>query len=270
MTKLITLNQSDKDIINYIRQIRIKKGITQKQLAAAAGISLSVIGTSESYKQKYSKSTIKKLFKVLDLEPIGKKELIEKVLTPEIDLFPLTTPNRKIKLLISDRFIDNDNDLDFLQYRNKGSVLIDERQFYDPFLEDFKINSQNYYAVVINDDSLIPTAFKGDYLIIRYLGNFDYSDFLIKEDRKGHQIPKLFILVNPDNDKLVRYIKIIHDYSYKKNLFYAFLYLSEIYETDKYARLVSSDFYFKKEDIRIIGEVIAVVNTKPRIKFFND
>lgn len=281
MTKLMTFDQAEKDIIDYIKQTRLKKGITQKQLADMANISLSLIGTAESYKNKYSKSTIKKLFKALNINIEDTKVLsenkfqaIDKVAdlltVTRIDLSPGITFKQKLEFMVSDRFIDTTKDINELQFKCKSKLLVDERQFYDTFLEDFKINGHNYYAVVINDDSLIPTAFKGDYLIIRYLDNFNYSDFFIKEDRKGHQIPKLFILEKPNNDKLVRYIKIIHDYTYKKNLFYAFLYLSERYETDKYARLVSVDFYFKKEDIRIIGEVIAVVNTKPRIKLFNN
>ena len=83
----------------------------------------------------------------------------------------------------------------------------------------------------------------------------------------------MITFVKPDNDKLdklVRYVKIIHDYSYKHSLFYAFLYLSERYETDKYARLVDNDFYFKNGDIRIVGEVIAVIKTRPTVKSFND
>ncbi|RZD14324.1 MAG: XRE family transcriptional regulator [Candidatus Acidulodesulfobacterium ferriphilum] len=271
MTKLIALEQIDKDIIDYIKRARIKKGITQVQLAEMANITRSLIGLAESYQQKYSNSTIKKIFKALEIKISKEKELIGKVLTPEIDLFPETPPKYKLKLLISDRFIDNDKDLDFLQFRNKGNLLVDERKFYDPFREDFKTNGHNYYAVVINDDSLIPTAFAGDYLIIRYLDNFDYSDFFIKEVRKGHQIPKkLFILEKPNNDKLVRYIEIIHDYTYKKNLFYAFLYVNENYETAKYIRLVYDDFYFKKEDIRIIGEVIAAIKPRPTVKNFDN
>ena len=56
-------------IIDYIKQARIAKGLTQTQLAKVAGISLSVIGTSESYRQKYSNFAITKLLKALDLEP---------------------------------------------------------------------------------------------------------------------------------------------------------------------------------------------------------
>ncbi|MHB1697762.1 MAG: helix-turn-helix domain-containing protein [bacterium] len=65
------------DIIDYIKQARLKKGITQKQLAEMAGVSKSLIGTAESYQQKYSKSTVKKLFNILALEPIREKELIK-------------------------------------------------------------------------------------------------------------------------------------------------------------------------------------------------
>ena len=63
------LAAKDKFFIEYIKQARIKKGITQTRLAEMAGISLSVIGTSESYRQKYSNFAIKKLLKALDLEP---------------------------------------------------------------------------------------------------------------------------------------------------------------------------------------------------------
>ena len=269
MTKLIKLDQSDKNIIDYIKQARIKKNITQKQLAEMSGISLSVIGTTETYKQKYSYSTIKKLFKALELEPTKEMNAIEKISLMEIDLFPETPPKYKIKLPISDRFIDNDKDLDFLQLKNKGNLIIDERQFFEPFREDFKINSQNYYAIIINDDSLIPTTFNGDYLIIKYLDNFNYANFLIKEERAGTPIPKMYVLAKHSNI-VVRYIKIIHNSSYDKNLFYAFLYLSEIYDTDKYARLVSADFYFKEGEFKIIGEVIASIRPKPTVISFNN
>ena len=36
-----------KFFIEYIKQARIKKGITQKQLAEMAGVSLSLIGTTD-------------------------------------------------------------------------------------------------------------------------------------------------------------------------------------------------------------------------------
>jgi transcriptional regulator with XRE-family HTH domain len=284
MTKLMTFNQENKDIIDYIKQERIKKGITQKQLAEMAGVSLSLIGTTESYKNKYSKSTIKKIFKALDLNikdanifPENKSQAIDNVIdlltVIRIDLSPGIPLKQKLEFMISDRFIDNAKDINELQFKTKGKLLINEREFFDPFIEDFKKNNQDYYAVVINDDSLLPIALKGDYLIIKYLYNFDYSDFFIKKERQGITIPKLFILAKPDNDKLdklVRYVKIIHDYSYKHSLFYAFLYLSERYEADKYARLVGSDFYFKNRDIRIVGEVIAVIKPRPTVKSFND
>ena len=55
--------------IEYIKQARIKKGMTQQQLADLANISKPLIGKAESYKQKYSETAIKKIFKALDLEP---------------------------------------------------------------------------------------------------------------------------------------------------------------------------------------------------------
>lgn len=292
MTELLTIDQTEKNIIDYIKQARLKKGITQKQLAEIAGISTSLINLSEIYRRKYSKSTKQKLFKALDIDITDIKKIsyknifdrlnenkessqgidkyLDLLIGQTFDLFPDISLKYKLKFLISDRFIDNAKDINNLQFSNKGNLLIDERQFYDSFREDFKINGQNYYAVILNDDSLVPVAFKGDYLIIKYLDNFNYSDFFIKEDRKEYQIPKLFILENPNNDKLVRYIKIIHDYTYKKNLFYAFLYLSEKYETDKYARLVGSDFYFKQDEIKIIGEVIAAIKSRPTVISFNE
>lgn len=268
MTKLIKLDQADKDIIDYIKTERIKKGITQTRLAEMAGINLSVIGGAESYRQKYGNLTLKKLLKTLDLEPPEETGLTEKITSQQIDLFPYAPSKFKIKLLISDKFIDNIEDLKLLHFKNKGKLLINEREFSDPFIEDFKKNSQDYYAVVINDDSLLPIALKGDYLIIKYLYNFNYSDLRIKLSRKGVIIPKMFVLAKPDGNKLIRYVNIIYDSSYKENLFYAFLYLSEKNGTDKYAH-IGSDFYFKENEIKIIGEVIAAIPLTPEVKLIN-
>ena len=180
MPKLIKLEQVDKDIIDYIKQARIAKGLTQTKLAKVAGISLSVIGTSESYRQKYSNFAIKKLLKALDLEPPEEKGFTEKISSGKIDLFPYSPPADKIKLLISDKFIDNPEDITILQFKNKGSILVDKRGLSKDLLNDFNKYNQNYYAVIINDDSIIPVARKGDYLIIKF-DKFAHDNFLITE-----------------------------------------------------------------------------------------
>lgn len=259
MTKLLTLSQADKDIIDYIKQARIKKNITQTQLAEMLNIARSLIGNAESYKQKYSNLTIRKLLKALELEPIKEWGVIEKVSSTEIDLYPMLSPNYKIKLLLSDKFIDNNEDLNILQLKNKGSILIDNRTL--SLHNNSELDNKKYYAVIINDDSMIPIAFKGDYLIIKF-DKLAHDNFLLTEKR--HSQPKLFILKSSDNNILIRHIKTLSDDKYNY-IYYAFLYSDE---ESLFNCRVFGEFYFKKGKYKIIGEVIAVIRTEPRlIKF---
>ena len=148
--------------------------------------------------------------------------------------------------------------LDFLQYRNKGSVLIDKKEISDSFLADFESDSKKYYAVVINDNSMVPIVSKGDYLVIKF-DKLAHSNFLITE--KTFPPPGLFILKNSNGDILIRHIKTIGDDKYNY-IYYAFLYMDE---ESLFNRRTFGEFYFRKGEYKIIGEVIITIRTKPRI-----
>ena len=57
----------EQEVIDNIRKIRKKKGITQEQLAEACNTSVSYIGLMETYKNIPKLSTIEKIAKVLNV-----------------------------------------------------------------------------------------------------------------------------------------------------------------------------------------------------------
>ena len=269
MTNLINFNQSEKEIIDYIKQIRLKKGITQQQLADLANISKPLIGKAESYKQKYSETAIKKIFKALNIELPKKPYITDKFATRKIDLFVGSLKENKISISISDNFIENTNSLKELQFTNKGALLIDGRELFEPFKEDFQSNSQDYYAVILNDDSLVPFALKGDYLILKFREKYFFLSDKFDDSRM-----KMYLIEDFDKKKVFRYIKSVYNFpswSNKKSerLLYAF-YAYHMPNNVVGAPIhVVGDFYFREKDgIKIIGEVVAAIKPKVMVTRF--
>ena len=269
MTKLITLDPKEKEIIDYIKGVRLKKGITQDKLANMAKVSRSLINLSEIYTQKYSKKTLKKLFNSLGLEPPKEEGLADKFDSIEVDLFPGVLKSQKTKIILSDNLIENIDSLKELQFTNKGALLIDGRELFEPFKEDFQSNSQDYYAVILNDDSLVPFALKGDYLILKFRDKYFFSSNKFDDSRM-----KMYLIEDFDKKKVFRYIKSVYNFpswSNKKNerLLYAF-YAYHMPNNVVGAPIhVVGDFYFREKDgIKIIGEVVAAIKPKVMVTRF--
>ncbi len=253
MTKTIALTVDDKSIIDYIKKERKRLKITQEQLAEKLQLSKSLINMAETYRHKYSDLTLKKIYQVLDLTPI-EKEIKDKISTYEIDLSPMVQSNRKIKFKISDKIIDNIIDLKNIPLKRKEDLLLEKDRFPDYFIKDFNENSQNYYVVMIDDDYLKPLIESGFYLIIKYIEN-------------NNELPDspFYILVLEDSKKeiLIRYVKIIKNYIAKDKIFYAYLFdMPETQVKDNIwgIHYTKDDFYFKENEIKIIGYVLCAIN----------
>jgi transcriptional regulator with XRE-family HTH domain len=91
-------------VIDNIRRIRKDKGISQEKLAEACNTATSYIGLMEIYKNIPKLSTIEKIAKALDVDPL--------VIFQDKDKIPLESESeiqnkKKSILLILDREIDN-------------------------------------------------------------------------------------------------------------------------------------------------------------------
>ena len=79
----IMVSPLDKYVIEKVRQIRLKKGMSQSQLAFELGVSNGVIGKIESgkYDKRYNISHVNKLAQIFECSPkdfFPKEPIIEK------------------------------------------------------------------------------------------------------------------------------------------------------------------------------------------------
>jgi transcriptional regulator with XRE-family HTH domain len=91
-------------VIDNIRRIRKDKGISQEKLAEACNTATSYIGLMEIYKNVPKLSTIEKIAKALDVDPL--------VIFQDKDKIPLEAESeiqnkKKSILLVLDKEIDN-------------------------------------------------------------------------------------------------------------------------------------------------------------------
>jgi len=91
-------------VIDNIKRIRKEKGISQEKLADACNTATSYIGLMEIYKNVPKLSTIEKIAKALDVDPLEFFKDREKVpLKKEIEI----QNKKKSILLILDKELDN-------------------------------------------------------------------------------------------------------------------------------------------------------------------
>lgn len=258
MTKLITTDPNDKIIIDYIKKVRLAKNITQDQLAKIAGVSKSLIGQTETYQRKYSSSTLEKIFKALNIELPREQENLEfnkliKSITTNKVIIGLATIKEWLQFYVSDRFISDSENMFKLQFKSKKELVIGKDHFSNHFLDDFNKNNQKYYAVIINDDSLMPIAHKGNYIIIKFIEN---SNIPVLNKK-----PLILVFEDLNNNNFVKHVKIIRNRD--ENFIYVFDLIPSV--NNHFPCSLENDYYFKEGELKIIGQVVCIIDPNPKV-----
>ncbi|MCL4533346.1 MAG: helix-turn-helix transcriptional regulator [Deltaproteobacteria bacterium] len=195
------LNSYQIAAVTVIRNSRIKKKITQLELAKSVGISQSYMASIENYLLFPAEQTLDKLFQVLEIKNIDNI----KPKKSRIDKLPLSNT------LIHDKIeaeLLNRNPKKFFCLSDNVSKFIN------------KFPDYLYYSYIFNDDSLYPLIKKDNIIIIQYLGlelnkighsllndsliicyNENKNEFVISRLNLNSEVPAIFFIqpVNPDD-----------------------------------------------------------------------
>lgn len=135
------------ETIKVIRDARVKKNITQEQLAKEAGVGQSYIALIENFSQFPAEETLKKILEILG---ISGGEIPVKLIEETIDSIPVA------KKIITDK-----SGVDALRESTKRLYLPNEAH---KLLNKFR--DRIFYAYTIQDNALSPAIRNGSTVII--------------------------------------------------------------------------------------------------------